>query len=724
MRDPVYEGATAALAAGDDPEAPEYPMPEASFRHVARTLVEQARSYAQNHIQPACERAWRYYHMEVDQDPMGRVEVDGQPRFQGSAVVESRVRDTVNQVLPELFRIFVGSAEIVEFEPRGPEDVEGARQATDVLTAWFWQQDGARFVHDALLDWSIKFAAARVWAEEHHEIVESRFAGLTEEDLAELQQDPGFVELVATPYVEHLAVPAPLVPGQPPQPAQVLPVTLHEGTLKRRCPYHKRRFALIPQEELLFDGDAPSLDRCRIVGTDSYRTVSELVALGLDHETVKRHAVAGDRSLHQLRSSREGGVGYATSLSSEDMSTHWVRVTDAHLRIDRDQDGIAEVYHVIALGEEAEVALDEPDEWPDYVVSSPFLISHKIVGEGIAETMLDRQDIATALVRRGLDSLNRSLIPRVMCEVRDEAEAQALDDWYASFVPLDPSRVGHFAVPFVGQHAFDALQRFTQGDVLRTGISQAGQGLDPSVLTNKTVDAAKAIISAPQSRVEYFARIFAETFMAPLFRAMLKLTVRYPNQGEVIRLRNRFVPVDPRHWRADYDCSVKVGLGTGTREERLFGLQAITAKQEALLAAGSPLVDLAKYHASLADLCALVGVKDPARYFVEPTPELQAQAQAQAKAAQEEQAQKAAQLQALVEQAKQGAAAQAKIEVERIKAALEERLAAQENAFKQEQEMLRHRLKQQELAMERQLELYKIRSGSPDGQGNIPAVVS
>ena len=80
-------------------------------------------------------------------EPYGN-EIEGR-----SQVVDTTVMDTIEWIKPSLMRIFASSDEIVKFNPEGPEDVPGAKQATDyvnyILTKdnnWFniclsWFQD-------------------------------------------------------------------------------------------------------------------------------------------------------------------------------------------------------------------------------------------------------------------------------------------------------------------------------------------------------------------------------------------------------------------------------------------------------------------------------------------------------------------------------------------------------------------------------------------------------
>jgi hypothetical protein len=54
----------------------------------------------------------------------------------------------------------------------------------------------------------------------------------------------------------------------------------------------------------------------------------------------------------------------------------------------------------------------------------------------------------------------------------------------------------------------------------------------------------------------------------------------------MMRLDNKFVPVDPRNWNTGWDMTVTVGLGTGDKEQELMHLQVVGTYMEKMLAAG------------------------------------------------------------------------------------------------------------------------------------------
>ena len=57
--------------------------------------------------------------------PLGN-EVEGK-----SSIVTGEVAEAVDGCLPSLVRIFSSSDEVVRFDPRGPQDEAGAKQATE-----------------------------------------------------------------------------------------------------------------------------------------------------------------------------------------------------------------------------------------------------------------------------------------------------------------------------------------------------------------------------------------------------------------------------------------------------------------------------------------------------------------------------------------------------------------------------------------------------------------
>ena len=133
-----------------------------------------------------------------------------------------------------------------------------------------------------------------------------------------------------------------------------------------------------------------------------------------------------------------------------------------------------------------------------------------------------------------------------------------------------------------------------------------------------------ATVQGAQERIELIARLFAENGMKRLFKGLLKMVVRHQDRPRTIKLRGKWVEVDPRYWDAELDVQVNVGLGHGTDSDKMAFLMQIAAKQEQImqiLGPANPLADASKYRNTLAQICTLAGFKDASRYFGEVDPQ-------------------------------------------------------------------------------------------------------
>ena len=69
-----------------------------------------------------------------------------------------------------------------------------------------------------------------------------------------------------------------------------------------------------------------------------------------------------------------------------------------------------------------------------------------------------------------------------------------------------------------------------------------------------------ATVKGAEQRLELMARMFASGFKR-MMRGILKVVITHQDRERMIRLRNEWVPVDPRVWDSNMDCTVNVGLG-------------------------------------------------------------------------------------------------------------------------------------------------------------------
>jgi hypothetical protein len=244
----------------------------------------------------------------------------------------------------------------------------------------------------------------------------------------------------------------------------------------------------------------------------------------------------------------------------------------------------------------------------------------------------------------------------------------------------------------------------------RTGITAASAGLDPNALQSTTASAVAATVKGAGQKIESFCRNIAEGGMKDLFKGILLLTTKYQQNERVIRLRNKFVPIDPREWDSEFDVVVNVGLGTADDEQKIAFLTQIAAKQEVILeklGPDNPLCNLQQYATTLREIAEMGGFKDSGKFFNDPQMVAQMVEQKKAQAAQQaQQPNPQAQMLQLEQQKAQAdieiarQKAEADIAIKREKAAADLRLAEQKQAAELE-------MRREELSLESQLRAAK-----------------
>jgi len=261
--------------------------------------------------------------------------------------------------------------------------------------------------------------------------------------------------------------------------------------------------------------------------------------------------------------------------------------------------------------------------------------------------------------------------------------------------------------PDISAHVFPLLEYFDSVREWRTGVTRQSQGIDANALQNQSATAVAQMYSAAQAKMKLIARIFAETGIKDLFQ-LLHATIRMHGQeAETVRLRNQWVTVDPRDWKERNDLTVKVGLGSGGRSEKLAGLQILAGYQMQALAAGmTNLCDASKIYNTGKELVRALGYKDPDEFWSDPAKSPPAQGQPDPKLMELQMKAQLDQHKMQADQAHQAWKAQADAALAERKAQLDEHLAmikAQTDVWKTQQEaQLKHQLAQHDLTVKAQ----------------------
>jgi hypothetical protein len=259
-----------------------------------------------------------------------------------------------------------------------------------------------------------------------------------------------------------------------------------------------------------------------------------------------------------------------------------------------------------------------------FAILAPDPTPHTIFGQSIADQTMDLQLIKSSIMRNTLDSLAQSIHPRTVVVENQVNMADVMNVETGAIIRARaPGMVQPLATPFVGQPALGVMAYLDEVKTQRTGISRASQGLDGEVLQSTTRSAVQAQLSSSQERIEMIARLFADG-LKRCFQGLLALVVQHQDKAKIVRLRNKFVPIDPRGWDASMDMIVNIALGRGSDEQRMAFLAQIIAQQKEVIQTYgpyNPLVDLSQLRGALAQATQLAGFQDPSQFWKEVNPQ-------------------------------------------------------------------------------------------------------
>ena len=593
------------------------PMDDADLESLVGSELTDATSFVDSELSPVRARAIQYYRGE----PFGNEE-EGR-----SQVVSTDVRDTINGVMPSLMRVFFGSKKVVQFVPRGPEDVASAEQATDYVNFIFTQDNNGFLLCHSVFKDALRGAlgVAKYYWEEKVEVKTEHYSGLDESSLTLLLNEPGVVgsavQSMDDPSYQPPVDPmtgAPVVDpmtGLPPPAPQIYSVELKRETKDGRVVVEA-----VPPEEFLIDRRARSVEDATLVAHRRMMRVSDLVALGYDEDEVRSQMGAFELDTNDEYIARNPyAESYGPGGTQDDKRVLYV---EAYVRVDFDRDGISELRKVCTIGPGYKVVMNEPCSHRPFATFCPDPEPHALIGLSIFDMTADLQRIKSAIMRNMMDSLSLSIHPRIGVVEGQANMDDVLNTEVGGVIRMrQAGAVQPFSVPFVGQAAFPMLEYLDSVRETRTGMSKAAMGLDAGALQSTTRAAVAATVSAAQQHLELIARVFAETGMRALFKGILKLVVENQDRPRVVRLRNQWVPIDPRSWNSGMDVEVDVALGGGTEEQKVAVLTSIAQKQEQILQTMgpmNPLVTPQQYRNTLAKLTEFSGFRNADEFFLNP----------------------------------------------------------------------------------------------------------
>ena len=511
-------------------------------------------------------------------------EVDG-----NSKVVSRDVAETIDYMNVAVLRTFVSGDRVVEFEPDNEQAEQFADDATEVITRQFAHK-GYQLLHDWLKEGNINtLGIVKTVAERKRERVEFHTYdpegdGAIQADSLGIHPDTGMEMFKAA--------------------------KLQDGEVEFRD-------YLVPLEEFRISPEARDPDDAVYIAHAVPVTLSDLVELGFDPQEIEDIQGDDDSQFSPLSFARDEGLN-TLGIGDRVGSNRRVILMEEYVRFDADRDGIAERLCVWRVGQT--VLKIEPIDYQPFVIYCPFPMPGRIVGDSLADKVTDIQRVNTALMRLALDGLYRNLAPRTYVP-ENSVGVSTIDD-LLTVIPGGLVRYKGSEAPHpeekndVSATAFQAIEFMIGQRESRTGITRMNQGLDADAM-NKTATGTALMQAQGRQMEEYLARNFAEA-VAKLMRLKLLLMVRYGSPSK-IRVDGQYRHVDPSQWPETMDVVIRVGLGTGHKDQRVQNrMQFLQVMREVMLG-GVPIVQSKQLYKMMAGLAKDMGLGSPNDYVIDPS---------------------------------------------------------------------------------------------------------
>ncbi len=525
--------------------------------------IESATGNFNTELSEQREQSMKYYLGE----PFGN-EIEGR-----SEIVTTDVRDTIEYIMPSLMRIFTTHNNVAEFEPEGPEDVQMAQQATDYVNYVFNRQNnGFKVLYDVFKDALIsKTGIVKHYWEEKTEVSTENYTNLTEieyqsilanDDMEVIEHTETVVQKAVTDDFGNLISPK---------------VVEHDVKVKKTKDNGQVRVVSVPPEEFLVSRRSTSIEDASFVCHRVKKTVSDLILEGYDPAVVEELPTytINNAEYDEERIARFSFDDDSVPADEGEGPSRKVWLEECYIHLDYDGDGIAELRKITKGGN---IILDneEIDSVP-FSTICPLPIPHKFHGMSIADTVQDIQLIKSTIMRNLLDNMYLTNNARYAVLAGQVELDDLLSSKPGGIVRMRaPGAVTALPTPQIQPYAFQMVQYLDGIREERSGVSKMSQGLNPDVLTSHvTSGAISAATESAMQRIELIARIFAETGIKDLFRNIYSLIQRYENRQKMAYLNGKFVPIDVSKWKEKLNCTVNVGVGSGSQNSKMQTMSGI-----------------------------------------------------------------------------------------------------------------------------------------------------
>lgn len=525
-----------------------------------------------------------------------------------SSIVKTVVRDLIRAVLPSIMRTFMHSRKPVSYMPATVRQAAFVEQQALWITQEFYKNNGYLQLYSAVLEsLKNKSGPVKVYWEENPVPESFTVTAITREEVSQyLEADDVVVKKVS---------PAKMQPQSPFKGSD-----LYDIEAVRYFENGRLRIEAFPMYEFFMERNATNLEDF-VHGHRRMVTVREAIALGLECDDWGALDAEDPEQSNAAEASklRRGYTKQGVVQSSEDLLNKEILLTEAYCWYDMDADGVPEKYCFWLGGTTyTRLAYERVEDFCiDLMCHDPVPFSP--VGRSIVDIAKQSQDTMTSLMRVIIDNGHIANNPRVAGDpVRTDFNDVMNNAIGAPIKTKGKPELQVFDIPFTAGGLLPVMQYLELDSEQRVGVTKAATGLDPNAMQSTDKAAVMNTIQLAQGQVELMVRNLIETGLIPMFRKLLKLSMRHMSSNQLLKYRGAVVPVDISNFNPDLMAEPNVGLGTASPEQKLQTLGFVYQEQQKYMqqfGLDNPFVSLSQMYNTLEDMAELGGIVDVGRYF-------------------------------------------------------------------------------------------------------------
>ena len=510
-------------------------------------------------------------------------------------------------------------------EPTQPEDVQYAEQISDYCNFIFNHDNDGFGILQSMFKTALlqKNGFCKVYWKVSKEQKKERYRNLDETQYQALLIDDE-VEVINVEEVVDEREADLIEPGL--EEGRAESNVSYNVEVRRTKEYGRCAIEPVPPEEILVSSRAKSLKDCNFIAHRVTKTISELIDMGFKKSDVENLPSAEGEFFNTEAIVRRSYDDAATDLESNtvDPAMRVVQITECYMKADVDGDGIAELRKIIVGGSgynSYNILENEEISILPFAMCVAIPMPFRFFGLSMYDLLADVQLMSTSIMRQTLDNMYMQNAARTIVVDGQVNLDDLLTTRPGSIVRVkSPNAVTAMQTPNFLNDGLAMLKKIDEVKEKRSGVPNQLMGLNPDTInkSHTTAQSVNQMMNSSTQRIELIARSFAEG-VKEIFKNVLSVVCEYQDKDRIIKLRGKFVSVDPREWVNRYDCTVQVGLGTGNQDQRLEVLQRVLAVQEKLLQAGSMgLVTPQNIYNTLENYLQNSGYKDASQFFVNP----------------------------------------------------------------------------------------------------------